>query len=328
MVITSVSEKLVEIYNSLKETKAFLVGYVEGVIDGEDESLKNDPNVKIVESFSNKKIDDCISFLVENSDLFNDMELLKILNNDVLGFRSSVLQLKYQSSEEFSILLKRIIEFLESFRSVQIGVIALRNANTIINNELKPKIEEVKEKVKDFDSLRLALEQRETSTIYLELHDKYKEEYSINNRFFFYTLLIATVVTILSAIQWNYNFSDQFSYNPWVIFITIKVLIATLAITLCTLFLRRSAHAKKLSDQAYQTHVEINAFPIHVRSLKNEDKHELIKELAMKYFGKELDQTQNDKIGDLMKEQLTAGTELIKASAELVKAKGSSTPPP
>ena len=94
---------------------------------------------------------------------------------------------------------------------------------------------------------------------------------------------------------------------------------------MCTLFLRRASHAKKLYEQAYQTHVEINAFPIHVRSLKNEDKHELIKELALKYFGKELDQTQNDKIGDLMKDQLAAGTELIKASAELVKAKGSTT---
>ncbi|MDC4502213.1 hypothetical protein NQ800_18955, partial [Acinetobacter baumannii] len=66
-------------------------------------------------------------------------------------------------------------------------------------------------------------------------------------------------------------------------------------------------------------HVEITAFPIHVRSLEKADKDELIKELALKYFGKDLDQTQNDKVGNLMKDQLTAGTELIKASAEMVK---------
>lgn len=83
--------------------------------------------------------------------------------------------------------------------------------------------------------------------------------------------------------------------------------------------MRRSSHAKKLQDQAYQTHVEISAFPIHVRSLKEDDQHALVKELALKYFGKELDQTQNDKVGDLMKDQLAAGTELIKASAEMVK---------
>lgn len=44
----------------------------------------------------------------------------------------------------------------------------------------------------------------------------------------------------------------------------------------------------------------------------------------MKYFGKELDQTQNDKIGDLMQNQIAAGTELIKASAEMLKAKSES----
>ncbi|WP_247144775.1 hypothetical protein [Acinetobacter baumannii] len=38
-----------------------------------------------------------------------------------------------------------------------------------------------------------------------------------------------------------------------------------------------------------------------------------------KFFGKELDQSQNDKVGDLMRDQLAAGTELIKASAEMVK---------
>ena len=123
----------------------------------------------------------------------------------------------------------------------------------------------------------------------------------------------------------NAFFTTELNY--WVFFITIKVLILSITITLCTLFLRRASHAKKLHEQAYQTHVEINAFPIHVRSLKEEDKHELIKELALKYFGKELDQTQNDKIGDLMQNQVYSSTELIKASAEMLKAKGGSTQP-
>ena len=86
--------------------------------------------------------------------------------------------------------------------------------------------------------------------------------------------------------------------------------------------MRRSSHVKKLKEQAYQTHVEISAFPIHVRSLNDEDKHELVKELALKYFGKNLDQTQNDKMGDLIQNQITSSTELIKVSAEILKAKG------
>ncbi|MCP5732479.1 hypothetical protein NL307_27415, partial [Klebsiella pneumoniae] len=81
------------------------------------------------------------------------------------------------------------------------------------------------------------------------------------------------------------------------------------------------AHAKKLHEKAYQTHVEINAYPIFIKSLKEEDQQEITKELALRYFGNDIDQTQNDKIGDLVQDQLSAGTELIRASAEMVRAK-------
>lgn len=41
--------------------------------------------------------------------------------------------------------------------------------------------------------------------------------------------------------------------------------------------------------------------------------------MISKFFGKELDQSQNDKVGDLVKDQLAANTELFKASAEMLK---------
>lgn len=214
---------------------------------------------------------------------------------------------------EINKLIEKNIRFLNS------KLLPIRASNEqsekLIEETLEPKIKEIEEKIKDFDSLRLALEHRETSLIYLELHDKYNEEYKSNNLYFYSVLGLSALFTIISIL-----ISASFTPIDWIVFVSSKVLILAVGITLCTLFLRRAAHAKKLKEQAYQTHVEINAFPIHVRSLKEEDKHELIKELALKYFGKELDQTQNDKIGDLMQDQLAAGTELIKASAELVKS--------
>lgn len=248
---------------------------------------------------------------VQNNSLFENDDFMQILYNDLKNLYNHVLQI-----EENINILNQIRNFKESFRSIEIAIIALKNTNTIFENELNPKIEEVKEKIKDFESLRLALEHRETSSIYLDLHDKYEKEYDSNNHYFAFAFISSVVFTLISILV-----TAIIDPINWVIFVSVKVLILAVAITLCTLFLRRSAHAKKLKEQAYQTYVEINAFPIHVRSLKDEDKHELIKELALKYFGKELDQTQNDKIGDLMQDQLSAGTELIKASAEMVKAK-------
>lgn len=315
--IGPVSEGFLNIFSELQETKVFLTKYIDGITNATDKSLKFDKNLGKVKAFADKKIDHCISLLSENYKLFNDKDFLKILNDDVSALHSSVFQLHAYSPFEISTIVEKIRTFLDSFRGVEIGIIALKNANTIIESELTSKIEEVKEKVKDFESLQLALEQRETNKIYLDLYHKYDKEYDLNNRYFSFAFITSVVFTLISILV-----SAIIDPIDWVIFISVKILILAVGITLCTLFLRRSAHAKKLKEQAYQTHVEINAFPIHVRSLKDEDKHELIKELALKYFGKELDQNQNDKVGDLMKDQLTAGTELIKASAELVKAKG------
>lgn len=61
-----------------------------------------------------------------------------------------------------------------------------------------------------------------------------------------------------------------------------------------------------------------------LRNIEKTEHSEIYKKLVDKYFGKELDQTQNDKIGDLIQDQLAAGTELIRASAEMVKAKSES----
>ena len=106
-----------------------------------------------------------------------------------------------------------------------------------------------------------------------------------------------------------------------------KILTVSIVVTTGTIFLRKASHLRKLHDQANQTSLELQALPLYLRNVEESEHSGIYKNLAEKYFGKELDQTQNDKIGDLMKDQLASGTELIKASAELVKAKGGSTTP-
>ena len=269
-------------------------------------------SLQFLQSFLQHRIPEYKIILENNIELFENHDFAEIVWNDLNSLRTTIV---YDGTNKLLRIVDRIEAFIEKFENIKLSIIALQNANSMIIKELQPAINEVKEKVKDFEAVRLALEQRETSSIYLELHDKYDEEYEENNHNFYTIFGITIFLTILSIVY------SAFTKVDWVIFISIKVLILAVGITLCTLFLRRAAHAKKLKEQAYQTHVEINAFPIHVRSLKEEDKQELIKELALKYFGKELDQSQNDKIGDLMQNQLTAGTELIKASAELIKTK-------
>jgi len=120
------------------------------------------------------------------------------------------------------------------------------------------------------------------------------------------------------------NFVDY--ENNKINYILVKIMTITFVVTLGTIFLRKAAHLRKLNDQAHQTSLELRALPLFLKNVAPEHHSDIYKELASKYFGKELDQTQNDKIGDLMTDQLAAGTELIKASAEMLKAKNDSKP--
>lgn len=328
-----------EVDNIIESVTHHIVGFKQGLEHQDVRQIEENVSPMSLHDFNKlvkiflSKFDYLVSLVNELKEFRNTSEIFEELNNSLSWFDHETETLLHSPTDTDKI--QELIDILEkSIILLNSKILPIKISNQqsqlLIEENLEPKIKEIEEKIKDFESLRLALEHRETNKIYLDLYEKYHSEYFYNNIFFIVTIITAMFLTLYTTTEIS-NASQFADYttnrNFWVMFITTKVLIATVALTFCTIFLRRSSHAKKLKEQAYQTHVEINAFPIHVRSLKEEDKHELIKELAMKYFGKELDQTQNDKIGDLMKDQLTAGTELIKASAEMVKAKGSTTPP-
>ncbi|UUM28721.1 hypothetical protein NQU59_06405 [Acinetobacter colistiniresistens] len=128
------------------------------------------------------------------------------------------------------------------------------------------------------------------------------------------------MIAIFKAIQKSSSEAQTLA----IFFFITKLTIISIVITLATIFIRRSSHFRKLHDQANQTSLELNALPNYLRQVDSEFHSEIYKDLIPKFFGKEFDQSQNDKIGDLMQDQLSAGTELIKASAELVKSVKSS----
>lgn len=320
------SDKIVSL---IKEICDYLDNFINAINNQEikvPDDVLGRTYAEVLRSVLEAKMRTLEDIVLTNSELFNNNEFAQILINELLSLRGFFYGPNDPKKEETqNRVLKAVQQFLEKFQNIQLAIISLQNANKLIKDQLEPAIDEVKEKVKDFESVRLALEQRETSSIYLDVHNKYKAEFKSNNLLFFVTLFSGAIIGIYSTlyIEYFYNFIMNsriiMETSYWVVFITTKILILTITITLCTLFLRRSAHAKKMYEQAYQTHVEINAFPIHTRELSPDDRKELIKELALKYFGKELDQKQNDKIGDLIQDQFTASTEMIKASAELVK---------
>lgn len=103
-------------------------------------------------------------------------------------------------------------------------------------------------------------------------------------------------------------------------FILFKISIIVVGITLTTYFLKLSIYYQNKYEQAKQTKLELEAFPDYILLVSKETAEELRKELALKYFGKELDRTYNEKIGNLVQEQMSTNIDLVKATAEIIKS--------
>lgn len=277
------------------------------------------------------KFDYFISLVNELKEFRNTSEIFEQLNNSLSWFDHETESLIHSPTDTDKI--QEIIGILEkSIILLNSKILPIRISNQqsqqLIEENLTPKINEIEEKIKALESARLAYLGQRTEEIYSKAAKKY-----IGAARFYDVLLICTLVTfyfitnnlyedfqsvaIIKAIQKSSSESQTLA----IFFFITKFAILSIVITLATIFIRRSSHFRKLHDQANQTSLELNAIPNYLRQVDSEHHSEIYKEMIPNFFGKELDQTQNDKIGDLMQEQLSIGTELIKASAEMLKAK-------
>ncbi|WP_180024559.1 hypothetical protein [Acinetobacter sp. YH1901134] len=176
-------------------------------------------------------------------------------------------------------------------------------------------LERIQGVLNEIDVTRETILEKKTKTIYSEARKINQKQFEENQKRFFWaigiTLVFSITLFLIYKMHWlNMSFLD---------YLLIKVIFLLAGITLITYFLRNVSIFRKKADQAEQTHLELTAFPSYVIGMNPNELSTLKKDLAMKYFGKELEQTQNDKIGDLIQDQLKNSVELIKASAEVVK---------
>lgn len=102
-------------------------------------------------------------------------------------------------------------------------------------------------------------------------------------------------------------------------FWAVKVSLLLVGITLISYFLKQSAHYQRLADQNYQTQVELQAYPSFMESIPTEEAASVRKELALKYFGREVDGAAHKDMGNLVSDQMKSTTEMVKATTEAIK---------
>ncbi|ENW74573.1 hypothetical protein B9Y01_04755 [Acinetobacter baumannii] len=185
--------------------------------------------------------------------------------------------------------------------------------NQIIVKEIKEMLDEAEKELRDFKILKNILKNLKTEDYYSNESKKYKIAHYIYLGLFLVTLIGALCISAYSICAEPIYFLDNFDY--WFL----KISFILVVITLVSFFIKQSSHYQSLADQANQTRLEIQAFPTFVTGIEKADEVAIRKELALKYFGREVDKTAHKDMGNLVSDQMKSTTEMVKATTEAIK---------
>ena len=185
--------------------------------------------------------------------------------------------------------------------------------NLIIVDEIKDILREAEKELNDFKKTKNILKN-------FLIEDYYFIEFKKNIRkhYIYLFLFILTIIAALSVSLYTVTHATEYKidkFDYWFI----KISFILVAITLVSYFVKQSSHYQKMADQANQTRLEIQAFPSFIGGISQDDEVSLRKELALKYFGREIDSTAHKDMSNLISDQMKSTTEMVKAVTEVIK---------
>ncbi|MDC5266273.1 hypothetical protein OHW76_14380 [Acinetobacter baumannii] len=188
--------------------------------------------------------------------------------------------------------------------------------NSIINHQIHHMLIDAERELEDFKALKNILKNLKSVDYYSEECEKYMNRHYTYLALFLITILVALTITVISVCSEPKFFLDKFDY--WFL----KGSFVLVVITLVSYFIKQSSHYQSLADQANQTRLELQAFPTFITGVEKADEVAIRKELALKYFGREVDKTAHKDMSNLVSDQMKNTTEMVKAVTEVIKKPG------
>lgn len=149
----------------------------------------------------------------------------------------------------------------------------------------------------------------ETAQHYASIEKKYRKAFNLT-----ITAILAFSLFLISIMNKEFDYVYQLKF--W----SFKITAILVGITLLTYFIKQASHYQKLSEKNRQTHIELLAFPSFVSEMSQNDINDIRKNLSSKYFGQEFDSSPHKEMSNLISDQMKNATELVKASAAVVKS--------
>lgn len=230
------------------------------------------------------------AFIEDLNDLFKSSGGVSDLYNIDISFRNS-----YDTFIHFARLSVSSLDFLK------------QKISDDLNPTFKEKNQQVDSLIRELKLYRGEASARKTKEIYKQKYTSYKKTVHIYEAFII--LLIVLSLALIFAQLYARDFFESLSMAN---VITIKITIIGIVATLFTYCFKQISFYRKISEQAHQTYMELEALPEFLTHLPEEKQHEIRADLARRYFGQNL--------FDSIKEDSTSIQEQAKANAEVLKS--------
>lgn len=287
----------------------------------------NDKREKIIESLksiSSRIQDENIKTLVDrnivpNLDNFKDLYTDEIIITSIEDLLTDTLN----DAETFikhrdNVYLAKVIGDLKAVDSLlNTCRISTSGFQNIVKEYLGAAQASVSRELLGFRKNRAERDNAETESIYEQAVERYKK---LENKYrkYFYRCISLVLVLAFTTLLFKGKLIIWFALSTtefWVL----KGSLLIVGITLISYFLKQSSHYQKLADQNYQTHVELRAYPSFMESIPTAEAASVRKELALKYFGREIDGTAHKDMSNLISDQMKNTTNMVKATTEAIK---------
>lgn len=253
--------------------------------------------------------------LIESSDLLDDY--LKLYSEYKAKSESNKTPLIENRKEEILAKIEEFIINLKSIKSVLSSYLILReNYDKVVNGYLQNAMTQLENELTSFRKLRNIADNAKTENIYDKAVERYRK-LEVDYRTMFYLSIGITLLFSILVFSLKVQLVPSFFTN--IEFWAIKISLLAVGVTLITYFLKQSTHYQRLADQNYQTQIELQAYPSFMESIPTDEAASVRKELALKYFGREIDGSVHKDMGNLIADQLKSTTEMVKATTDAIK---------
>lgn len=281
--------------------------------------IKEIINTKMVDSSNYALLSLVDEKLMEATKLID--EYFNIYTDEQVRLDSNDLDIIFNNENERTNLSNKFSEFegnLQAVKSILTSFSILKdNYDKVVHGFIHRATAQTEAELSSFRKLRNIADNAKTETIYDKAVDKYRR-LEVDYRNLFYLSIGITLIFSILVFALKSQLVPSFFSN--VEFWAIKLSLLAVGITLITYFLKQSTHYQRLADQNYQTQIELQAYPSFMESIPTDEAASVRKELALKYFGREIDSTAHKDMSNLISDQMKSTTEMVKATTEAIKS--------